>query len=204
METKSKFDQHIDTWLSLNNEGRFHDGRQYYYSELFNDVIHRFIEQKQGAEEHQNGVLFSILGFTPEPIILTQRVLNPSVHIIFTTNKKGEVNDDINNCLEKFLTSDYQLVTLEDDNFFTIYNALKDYMILYPALDYTIDITGGKKSMVATAAIFGRDYNCNITYLDYDEYLAELRRPKPGTEKLKWVYRPNKDLPEIDFFKSQK
>ena len=70
-------------------------------------------------------------------------------------------------------------------------------MILYPSKEYSIDITGGKKSMVASAAIFGRDYNCNILYVDYDKYLPDLRRPEPGTERLTWVYRPTKDLPEI-------
>ncbi len=194
MEINDRFIRSTSTWLDLNNEGRFVDARKYYYDEMFNDIIDRFVHLDESVKEHQNGVLFSMLGFTPEPIILTQRLLNPSIHVIFTSN---EENEEMNEILGRFLTSRYKIIHLCDDGFCSIYEGLKEQMILYPSKEYSIDITGGKKSMVASAAIFGRDYNCNILYVDYDKYLPDLRRPEPGTERLTWVYRPTKDLPEI-------
>ena len=70
-------------------------------------------------------------------------------------------------------------------------------MILSPATQYAIDITGGKKSMVASASIFARDYNFNVLYVDYDEYIPQLRRPMPGSEILNLVYAPYRDLPDV-------
>ena len=204
METTSKFDQKVQTWLSLSHEGRFFDAKSYYYENLFDDIIHKFTEREDSVINHQNKVLFSMLGFTPEPIILTQRAMNPSVHVIFTTNSEDSAQEDsTNECLGRFLTSQYKVVKLEDDDFSTIYGTLKEHMLLYAASEYTIDVTGGKKSMVASAAIFARDYNCNVVYVDYEKYLKELRSPMPGTERLKWVYKPYEDLPEIKFFQEK-
>ena len=103
-----------------------------------------------------------------------------------------------------YLTSEFKIIEIEDDSFGSIYTSLKDQMILHPSQDYVIDITGGKKSMVATAAIFGRDYNCNVVYVDYDHYISQIRKPLPGSERLNYVYTPDIDLPEIKFFSTQK
>ena len=65
---------------------------------------------------------------------------------------------------------------------------------MHPATSYSLDVTGGKKSMVASASIFGRDYNFNVLYVDFDKYDPNLRRPVPGCERLNVVYSPIKNL----------
>jgi hypothetical protein len=86
---------------------------------------------------------------------------------------------------------------MKDDSFDVIYRTLKEQLILNPSSDLTLDITGGKKSMVASAAIFGKDYGCKIVYVDFEEYIKDLRKPMPGSEKLNIVYDPFKNQPEI-------
>ena len=193
--------EYIDEWLRLSESGHSAEANDYYFNVMFNDVIDGFVERNKHLKLRCN-VLFSILGYSPEPIILTQRSLHPDVHVIFTTkdSKSKETDDKIRFYLGKYLTSDFKFIELNDDKFDTIYTSLKNQMLLYPSSDYVIDITGGKKSMVASAAIFGRDYNCNIVYVDYDVYFQNLRKPKPGTELLNVVYVPSVNLPEISFF----
>jgi hypothetical protein len=195
--------EYIDEWLRLSESGHSAEANDYYFSVMFNDVIDGFVERNKHLNLRCN-VLFSILGYSPEPIILTQRSLHPDVHVIFTTkdSKSKEPDDKIRYYLGKYLTSDFKFIELNDDKFDTIYTSLKNQMLLYPSSDCVIDITGGKKSMVASAAIFGRDYNCNIVYVDYDVYFKNLRKPKPGTELLNVVYVPSVNLPEISFFKN--
>jgi hypothetical protein len=53
--------------------------------------------------------------------------------------------------------------------------------------------------MVAAAAIFGKDYGSRVVYVDFCEYLKDLRKPIPGTEKLDVVYNPMRDQPENIF-----
>ncbi len=189
----------VQEWLKLSNQGLFVEAKSFYFNNLFDEIIERFVDRTAGTD-NKCDVLFSILGFTPEPIILTQRALLPSVHVIFTTSKDYDSDSEIVAYLEKYLTSDYKIVNLGDDSFGTIYSNLRAQMNIYPSTKYVIDITGGKKSMVASAAIFAKDHNCDVVYVDYDEYIPTLRRPMPGTERLNVVYSAIDNLLDtIDF-----
>lgn len=186
-------EQLVEKWLQLQSGGYFQEARDFYFESLFKAVIEDFENKTSGIKK--GGTLFSILGYTPEPIILTQRAILPQKHVIFysvTRNFESEVYP----YLQEYLTSSYELVPLPDTSFRTIYRCLQEQININVGEDYYLDITGGKKSMVASAAIFARDYDVNVLYVDYEEYLSDIRRPKPGTEVLNWVYDPEKDLPE--------
>jgi hypothetical protein len=190
-------EENVKEWLRLSESGYVAEADDFYYNTLFRDVIDEFCERNSQPQIRCN-VLFSILGYSPEPIILTQRALNPEVHIIFTTDiKNPDASKIIRSYLSMYLTSEFKIIDVHDVSFNGIYNCLKDQMLLHPSQDYVIDITGGKKSMVATAAIFGRDFNCNVVYVDYDQYVSNIRKPLPGSERLNYVYIPSIDLPEI-------
>lgn len=192
----NNFDEDVKKWMLLSNEGKFDEAKSFYFETLFSSVLSGF-EEKYNRVVGKTDVLFSILGFTPEPILLTQSALKPKVHIIFYSDKGEEKDSEINKYLEKYSTVDFQLIELASESFDVIYETLKEQMLMHPATSYSIDITGGKKSMVASAAIFGRDYNFNVLYVDFDKYDPNLRRPVPGSERLNVVYSPVKNLPEI-------
>lgn len=189
-------EENIKHWFELSRSGRFLEAKDFYFETLFDNVIDNFVENTKGKAKKVD-VLFSVLGFTPEPIILTQRALEAKEHVIFyTASNDDSFEKDINPYLQKYL-KDYKLVRFRDESFKTIYNTLSEQMKLLPAKEYALDITGGKKSMVASAAIFGRDMNFNVLYVDYSDYNPDLRRPTPGSEILNWVYDPYRDLPEF-------
>ena len=187
----------VQKWFELSKAGKFVEAKDFYFENLFEDVIENFISNTNIRKEVD--VLFSVLGFTPEPIILTQRALNPKIHVIFyTASNEKNFERDIVPYLEKFLTSNYKLVELDGEDFDTIFKTMSEEMMLNPAREYGIDITGGKKSMVASASIFAKEYNFNVLYVDYNEYNADLRRPTPGSEILNWVYYPYINRPDLD------
>ena len=188
--------EYVEKWLKLNQEGHFQEAKDFYFESLFAAIIEDFKSRTEGRFK-KGGVLLSILGYTPEPIILTQQALEPSKHVIFFTKNGAHFDNEVAPYLEKYLTSDYELVEFEDTSFDTIYGVMKEQMSLHPAREYYVDITGGKKSMVGAASIFARDYDCNLLYVDYDDYIAELRRPRPGTEDLLLVYSPTINLPDV-------
>lgn len=183
---------YLNEWLNLARSGNFEKAQEIYYDKLFGAVIENF-KLKHSSRLPKGGILFSILGFSPEPIILTARTIEPDTHIIFTTNNQSEGND----YLVRYLESNYEMVYLSNENFNTMYKALKEQLVLNPSSQITIDITGGKKSMVASAAIFGKDYGCKIVYVDFEEYIKDLRKPMPGSEILNIVYNPFENQPEI-------
>jgi hypothetical protein len=188
----SKQIPYLQEWLDLAQNGRFEKAQELYFEKLFEVVINNFCERYSDTLP-KGGTLFSVLGFSPEPIILTAKAVEPVTHIIFTTN-----NQKVDNSyLEKFLESKYELIYLNDESFESMYKAMKEQLVLNPNSQITVDITGGKKSMVASASIFGKDYGCRIVYVDFAEYIKELRKPMPGSEILNVVYNPFKNQPEI-------
>lgn len=183
---------YLQEWLDLAQNGKFEKAQELYFEKLFEAVINNFCE-KYSNTLPQSGTLFSILGFSPEPIILTAKAVQPKMHVIFTTN-----NQKVDNSyLEKFLEFNYELIYLNDESFESMYKAMKEQLVLNPNSHITVDITGGKKSMVASASIFGKDYGCRIVYVDFSEYIKELRKPMPGSEIFNIVYDPFKNQPEI-------
>jgi hypothetical protein len=183
---------YLEEWLTLAKSGNFDKAEKIYFEKLFGVVIDNFKEKYENTLV-KGGILFSILGFSPEPIILTAKTIQPETHVIFTTNNLSDGND----YLEKYLEYKYEMVYLKEDTFETIYKALKEQLILNPTPQITLDITGGKKSMVASAAIFGKDYGCKIVYVDFAEYIKDLRKPMPGSEILNIIYDPYKNQPEL-------
>ena len=183
---------YLEEWLELSKSGNFDKAQEIYFEKLFSSVIDVFCESNK-AILPKHGILFSMLGYSPEPIILTAKLIEPELHVIFTTNKKSEGND----YLEKYLDTEYETVILQTETFSSIYRALKEQLLLNPSSNVTLDITGGKKSMVASAAIFGKDYGCRIVYVDFKEYIKDLRKPMPGSEVVNVVYDPNINQPEM-------
>ena len=78
----NNFDEDVAKWMSLNGTGKFDEAKDFYFETLFSSILNRF-EDKYKRVVGKTDVLFSILGFTPEPILLTQCALKPQVHIIF-------------------------------------------------------------------------------------------------------------------------
>jgi hypothetical protein len=183
----------IQQWIELSRTGKPEEAERFYYNHIFDSVIKRF--SKKYSQNRQGELLVSLLGLSPEPIILTAKALNPETHLIISNPVKIEIIQ----ILDEYLDNDYKLVVLDNDDFRTIYKTIKESLSDYPTRNITIDITGGKKSMVASAAIFGKDYGSRIVYVDFTEYIKDLRKPIPGTEKLNEVYNPLKDQPENNF-----
>tara|TARA_R110000822_G_scaffold310559_1_gene444291 strand:- start:74 stop:652 length:579 start_codon:yes stop_codon:yes gene_type:complete len=184
--------KYLEEWRELASHGNFKLAENLYYEKLFPEVISIFCNKYQ-SEFSDKGVLVSLLGFSPEPLILTAKAVKPEQHFILTT----EVREDILDRIRYYLKNDFELVIVESPDFKSIYKSLKEILYKANSTSITLDITGGKKSMVASAAIFGKDYRFRITYVDFEEYIKELRKPLPGSEILKTVYNPDIDQPEI-------
>jgi len=170
----------VDRWKKLHSEGSFDLANQFYYDELFDKVVDRFKDKFSLSRDQET--LISLLGFSPEPIILTAKAINPKNHYIITKKNIKKINE--------YLDYEPIIKSVDENDFSKIYNALNEIVIDHPTRNITIDITGGKKSMVAAASIFARDFGSQLVYVDFDEYLKDLRRPMPGTEKLITAYSP--------------
>ncbi len=191
MNNKLKY---LDEWKELASHGNFKLAENLYFEKLFPEVVEQFSVKYSTLFPGDQEILISMLGYSPEPLILTANAVKPSKHYIVTT----EIRDDIISRIEEYLENDFELIILKDASFSTVYKTLKELFLKVDSDNITLDITGGKKSTVASAAIFGKDFRAKITYVDFSEYIKELRKPMPGSEILNIVYNPNIDQPEIN------
>ena len=186
----------IRRWLDLSKSGKAKEAKDFYYENLFETVIERFEKNNQHVISGSSvDVLISILGFSPEPIVLGAKLLKPKTHIIIH-DAGVSLNEENNRIVSKYLEK-YKFVELNDETFACLYDTLKEQLSITPAQHCAINITGGKKSMSASAGIFARDFFCDLIYVDYNKYDPSTRRPEPGSEFLNLVYSPQRDLPEL-------
>ena len=136
MESQLKY---TEEWLSLAKQGNFKLAETLYFEKLFSEIIINF-EKKYSNIFDKDEVLISMLGFSPEPIILTANAVNPVKHYIITTEHK----ENIITRVEEFIEHDFRLIILKDTSFNTIYKSLKEILYEIESSKITIDITGGK------------------------------------------------------------
>lgn len=198
----TQLDQYIDQWIALTgNVGTYEDARQLYARKIMpqllehlkqTDVTGRRLRETVGEID----TLFSVLGMTPAPIVITQHLLQPRNHVIFY-DKNVKVKDDP---ILAHLTSTPTYVVLQDESFGTIYETMKEMLVVSDGGNMVVDITGGKKSMTSIASIFAKDFDFNIVYVDMNSpgaYIKAIHQTRPGTERLNLVYSPLRDLPEL-------
>lgn len=191
----------IEQWISETGNPEKHEGAKRFYAdkimpELLSQLKRTDIVGRQLRENGGVDTLFSVLGMTPAPIVITQHLLQPKNHVIFY-DKSIKVKDDK---ILAHLSSNPTYVMLEDESFGTIYETMKEMLIVSEGGNMVIDITGGKKSMTAAASIFAKDFDFSIVYVDMNapgSYIPAIHQTRPGCERLNLVYSPLRDLPEL-------
>ena len=197
----TQLDQYIEQWIQDTGNPATHDEAKKFYAEkimpqLLVHLKDTDLDGKQLSETGGVDTLFSVLGMTPAPIVITQHLLQPKNHVIFY-DKNIKVKDDK---ILAHLDSNPTYVMFEDESFGTIYETMKEMLIVSEGGNMVIDITGGKKSMTAAASIFAKDFDFSIVYVDMStpgSYIPAIHQTRPGSERLNLVYSPLRDLPEL-------
>ena len=117
---QEELNDNIQKWIELSRNGKPVEAERFYYDKLFDSVIENFCNKY--SDSRPGELLVSLLGFSPEPIILTAMALKPETHLIISNPVKQEIIDILNDYLE----GDFKLVTLEKDDFKTIYKTIKE------------------------------------------------------------------------------
>lgn len=197
----TQLEKFIEQWIrETGNPEKHDDAKRFYADKIMPELLSKLRETDLvGRQLRENGgvdTLFSVLGMTPAPIVITQHLLQPKNHVIFY-DKNIKVKDDK---ILAHLNSNPTYVMLEDESFGTIYETMKEMLIVSDGGNMVIDITGGKKSMTAAASIFAKDFDFSIVYVDMTApgaYIPAIHQARPGCERLNLVYSPLRDLPEL-------
>jgi len=134
-------------------------------------------------------VLLMLVGTSPEPLIISIGKLRPErVHFICTTDSEKYIDRVVSE--SKLVPSQTDKTVMTGLETQETYGAVKDLRGRYSGKVMALDITGGKKAMVAGATLAGFLLDLPVYYVDFREFDPEKRRPKPGSEFLARLPNP--------------
>ncbi|MGQ9648115.1 MAG: TIGR02710 family CRISPR-associated CARF protein [Thermodesulfobacteriota bacterium] len=194
-----EFNEKIDQWKQLFKTKR-EEADQFYYSYVFEEIINRFLKKSKNLRRYR--FLISLLGFSPQPVILFICAIKPE-KVLFIHSEETESYLDV---IQQWTGIKLAQVVKEQVNSSDptgVYKAIKGFIDSRNPKEVLLDITGGKKAMVGGAAMAGNLLGIDTGYVDYERYLDDLRQPEPGSEYPNILKNPLYVLGDIDLEKAK-
>ncbi len=183
-----------EKWLELHDQGRKKEAEEFYWQELF-PLVRDSFRKKCGDYCGRYEALIMTVGTTPQPLILTLEAVRPGkVFFLYTSETEKVVRkiiSEVDFLRDHEVQYDRQRVDPDDpEDIYAKIGARWQEWSREGELRCALDNTGGKKSMVSAAAAAANFLGIDLLYVDHEEYLPELRTPKPGTEYLTCLPNP--------------
>ena len=189
--SQDKFEKLVTEWKQMDRstDSKRKNASAFYDKEIFPTVIKSFIERHRPGKEYDGMIL--TVGLSPQPLVLSIKAINP-VHIAFLYTPEAKVfieqiqeqtgyPSDRIDCLE---INGTDVKGIYDDTWKFARDSWGNLE------NVAVDITGGKTSMAAGAALAAAVIPADICYVDGD-YLKEFRMPEPGSEFMRILEAPN-------------
>ncbi len=163
---------------------------EFYETQLMELIEEDFIERNRDSVFEKVDFLVSSVGTSYEPIILNIKLFQPRKILFLYTDKSETVLGKIVEYCDLKPTQ-YEKSRVSETNPLDIYEEIKRCYLKWnrPARMY-IDFTGGTKAMSAAAAMAGAMIDVQLVYVGSNDYLADFRKPNPGSELLFYVTNP--------------
>jgi CRISPR-associated protein (TIGR02710 family) len=194
-----EFEERIDHWKHLFKTKR-EEADEFYFTSMFEDVIKRFLSNGKGIEKYR--FLISLLGFSPQPVILFIRAIKPE-RVLFIHSEDTESYLDVIQQWTGLKLAQVAKEQVDSSDPTGVYKAIKEFVAFRNPKEVLLDITGGKKAMVGGAAMAGNLLGIDTGYVDYQRYLPDLRQPEPGTEYPNILKNPLYVLGDIELEKAK-
>ena len=193
------FNEKIDYWKQLFKTKR-EEADQFYFNSMFEDVINRFLPKSKGLEKYR--FLISLLGFSPQPVILFIRAIKPE-KVLFLHSEETESYLDMIQQWTGLRLAQVVKEQVDSSDPTHVYKAIKEFVVSRNHREILLDITGGKKAMVGGAAMAGNLLGIDTGYVDNERYLPDLRQPEPGSEYPNILKNPFYVLGDIELEKAK-
>jgi hypothetical protein len=142
--------------------------------------------------------LVSLLGFTPETVIIAQQFAQPKTLVVLHTTETAGLLDTVVRYTGISAASFYHEPFAEEPSR-NIYIALERALTRFPhGSKVAIELTGGKKTMGGALAVAAGMLNIDLLYIDYGEYMPAFRKPTPASTFVHLVENPMRTT--VDLF----
>lgn len=190
------FEQALATWRELVAKRDDETALRLYVDELLTELV-RIARRSSSIDRRYDGMI-ALLGFSPEPAMLTARVVAPSKLILLHTKETTSVVPVVrSHCglpSHAVHTVEFEQTPTDLD---ALYRGLWSAVAKCGAAAVLIDVTGGKKLMslqVGLATPLLRvQFHCDIdlSSVAYGEYWSEIRKPRLDTCSIQVVRAPD-------------
>ena len=189
---KAEFETYVEEWKKMDRSTntKRKEASNFYDREIFPTVIELFVS-KHSPEKDYDGLILTV-GLSPQPLILSIKAINPGrIALLYTP----EAESFIERIQEQTgYTSDRtDLLQIDGTDVRGIYDKTWKFArdTWGEFTNIAVDITGGKTSMAAGAALAAAVIPADICYVDSDDYLKEFRMPEPGSEYMRILEGPD-------------
>ena len=189
---KVEFEARVEEWKKMDRSTdiKRKEASEFYDREVFPTVIELFVSKHRPKKKY-DGLILTV-GFSPQPLILSIRAINPErIALLYTP----EAEDFIVRIQDQTgYTSDRtDLLPIDGTDVKGIYDKTWKFArdTWRESTNIAVDITGGKASIAAGAALAAAVIPADICYVDTDEYLKEFRMPEPGSEFMRILEGPD-------------
>ena len=162
-----------------------------FYDQTVFPIVKEVFVNKYSPEKEYDGLILTV-GFSPQPLILSISAINPGrIALLYTPETKSYIkriqkqtgyNDTQTDILEIDGTD---VKEIYDKTWEFARNKWQEFE------NIAVDITGGKTSMAAGAALAAAVIPADICYVDTENYLPEFRMPEPGSEYMRLLEGPD-------------
>lgn len=201
--TKKSLSELAEHWKQL--ERKTVEQRQkadiYYENILMEPIIQAFAENNKAQTEPVECLILSV-GTSYEPLVLNIKLLNPRRVLFLYTEKSEQYLDKVVKYCD-LNAARYEKSIVHETEPLDIYREIKRaYLKWNKPEKIFIDFTGGTKAMSAAAAMAGAMIGVQLLYVGCTNYLADFRKPDPGTERLFYIDNPLEVFGDIEIEKA--
>ena len=187
-------DELSDEWLKLLQNKDDSEALQLYCEKIIPCMLpglHKTFQETYNHRAEYDG-LISLLGFTPDTVVLAYQFVRPKMFVVLHTEETKDLLDTVVDFadipLSRFFHEPFREMPYDD-----IYRALDAALKRFPKdARIAIELTGGKKTMGGALAVASGMLNIHLLYIDYHEYMPEFRKPKPKSTYIHLVGNPMK------------
>lgn len=163
---------------------------EFYENNLMKLIEEEYVRKNKKKVFEKAEYFVISVGTSYESIVLNIKLFSPNrILFLYTEQTEKVLNKIVQYCgLEPNV---YEKSRVSGTDPLDIYREIKRYYLEWEKPEKMhIDFTGGTKAMSAAAAMAGALIDIQLVYVGTNDYLADFRKPNPGSETLFYISNP--------------